>query len=59
VSDPRLQWPDTMSVAVDGHLYLTANQLHRQATYQQGQDLRSYPYYVFRVRIDAGPLLLR
>ncbi len=28
--DPRLLWPDTMSVAADGHLYVTANQLHRQ-----------------------------
>src|SRR4051812_15324716 len=33
VHDPRLLWPDTMSVAADGHLYVTANQL-----YPQGQD---------------------
>lgn len=30
VSDPRLLWPDTMSLADDGYLYVTANQLHRQ-----------------------------
>ena len=36
--DPRLLWPDTMSVA-DGYLYVTANQLHRQATHQRGKDL--------------------
>ncbi|WP_199515079.1 L-dopachrome tautomerase-related protein [Nucisporomicrobium flavum] len=58
VHDPRLLWPDTMSVAVDGHLYVTANQLHRQATYQGGKDLRRYPYSLFRVRIDAGPVRL-
>ena len=29
--DPRLLWPDTLSVATDGYLYVTANQLHRQA----------------------------
>src|SRR5690606_5221890 len=36
VHDERLLWPDTMSVARDGHLYVTANQLHRQAKYQDG-----------------------
>jgi sugar lactone lactonase YvrE len=59
VHDPRLLWPDTMSVATDGHLYVTANQLHRQPQYQRGQDLRRKPYALFRVRIDAGPVLLR
>jgi sugar lactone lactonase YvrE len=59
VHDPRLLWPDTMSVAADGHLYVTANQLYRQAKYQRGEDLRRYPYTLFRVRIDAGPVLLR
>ncbi|WP_428966055.1 L-dopachrome tautomerase-related protein [Micromonospora fluostatini] len=59
VHDPRLLWPDTMSVAADGHLYVTANQLHRQATYQRGEDLRRKPYVLFRTRIDAGPVLLR
>ncbi|WP_229398857.1 major royal jelly family protein [Micromonospora okii] len=59
VHDPRLLWPDTMSVAADGHLYVTANQLHRQSKYQGGQDLRRKPYALFRTRIDAGPVLLR
>jgi sugar lactone lactonase YvrE len=59
VHDPRLLWPDTMSVASDGYLYVTANQLYRQAKYCEGQDLRRTPYALFRVRIDAGPVLLR
>jgi sugar lactone lactonase YvrE len=59
VHDPRLLWPDTMSVATDGYLYVTANQLHRQARYQGGEDLRRPPYVLFRTRIDAGPVLLR
>ncbi|MBD2035519.1 SMP-30/gluconolactonase/LRE family protein [Leptolyngbya sp. FACHB-321] len=59
VHDPRLLWPDTMSVAADGYLYVTANQLHRQAKYQKGKDLRQKPYTLFRVRIDAQPVLLR
>jgi len=59
VHDPRLLWPDTMSVATDRHLYVTANQMHRQAKYQRGQDLRCKPYALFRTPIDAGPVLLR
>jgi sugar lactone lactonase YvrE len=59
VHDPRLLWPDTMSVATDGHLYVTANQLYRQAKYCEGRDLRRTPYSLFRVRVDAGPVRLR
>ena len=54
--DPRLLWPDTLSVASDGYLYVNANQLNRQKTYQGGQDLRQKPYTMFRVRIDQQPV---
>jgi sugar lactone lactonase YvrE len=56
---PRLLWPDTLSLATDGFLYVTANQLHRQARYHRGLDLRQKPYALFRTRIDAQPVLLR
>jgi sugar lactone lactonase YvrE len=56
--DPRLLWPDTLSLAADGYLYVTANQLHRQARYHKGHDLRRKPYTLFRIRIDAQPILL-
>jgi sugar lactone lactonase YvrE len=60
VHDPRLLWPDTMSVATDGYLYVTANQAHRLALFQgRGEDLRRKPYHLFRTPIDAGPVLLR
>jgi sugar lactone lactonase YvrE len=59
VHDPRLLWPDTMSIATDGFLYVTANQLHRQARYHGGKDLRRKPYALFRVRIEAQPVLLK
>ena len=57
--DPRILWPDTMSVASDGYLYFTANQLHRQAQFHEGQDLREKPYTLFRIKIDAGPVHLK
>jgi sugar lactone lactonase YvrE len=56
--DPRALWPDTLSVAKDGYLYFTANQLHRQPQFQRGSDLRQKPYALFRVRIDGTPVLL-
>ncbi len=59
VHDPRLLWPDTLSVAADGYLYVIANQLHRQARYQKGQDLRRKPYVLFRVHINTTPVLLK
>jgi hypothetical protein len=48
-----------MSVATDGYLDVTADQLHRQRKYQQEQGLRVYPSHLFRVAIGARPVLLR
>jgi sugar lactone lactonase YvrE len=59
VCDPRLLWPDTLSLATDGYLYVTANQLHRQARYNKGKDMRIKPYTLFRVKVDVQPVLLR
>lgn len=59
VHDPRLLWPDTMSLATDGRLYVTANQRHWQERYHEGRDLRRKPYTLLRVRVDARPVLLR
>lgn len=50
--DPRVLWPDTLAIT-DGYLYFTANQLHRQAAFHDGKDLRQKPYVIFRVQIDG------
>jgi sugar lactone lactonase YvrE len=50
--DPRILWPDTLSVARDGYLYFIANQLHRQARFHDGTDLRQKPYSLFRIKIE-------
>ncbi|MBU0583518.1 MAG: gluconolaconase [Alphaproteobacteria bacterium] len=57
--DPRILWPDTLSVGKDGYLYFTANQLQRQSQFHEGRDLRQHPYSLFRVKVDAGPVLLK
>jgi sugar lactone lactonase YvrE len=59
VHDPRLLWPDTLSLASDGYLYVTANQLHRQARFHNGRDMRRRPYTLFRIKVNAKPILLR
>jgi sugar lactone lactonase YvrE len=56
--DARLLWPDTLSVATDGYIYVTANQLHRLPRFHQGKDLRRKPYALFRVAIGTQPVLL-
>jgi sugar lactone lactonase YvrE len=55
VHDPRVLWPDTLSVGPDGYLYFIANQLQRQAGFHDGKDLREKPYSLLRVKIDAAP----
>ena len=53
VHDPRVLWPDTLSLAADGYLYFTANQIERGAGFHDGRDLRQKPYVLFRVKVDA------
>jgi sugar lactone lactonase YvrE len=52
---PRLSWPDTFSIGPDGYLYVIANQLHRQAGFNEGRDLRRKPYELLRLKIGAQP----
>jgi sugar lactone lactonase YvrE len=55
---PKLVWPDTLSMAADGYLYFTANQLNRQPQYNGGKDLRQKPYLLVRTRIGTQPVNL-
>jgi sugar lactone lactonase YvrE len=54
VADPRLWWPDTLSLSKDGFLYVTANQLHRQKKFHGGDDLRRRPFHLFRVKVEGA-----
>ena len=49
-------WPDSLSLADNGYLYFTANQLNRQAQFHQGVDKRVQPYVIFRVRTNHQPI---
>lgn len=59
VKDPRALGPDTLGLARDRRLYFAADQLHRQPAYHNGKDLREKPYPLFRIKVDARPVLLR
>ena len=52
---PYLLWPDTFTIGYDKYLYVIVNQLHRQARYHYGKDLREKPYSLFRVYIGELP----
>ncbi|MDQ0564080.1 sugar lactone lactonase YvrE [Rhizobium mesoamericanum] len=54
----EIEWPDTLSIAADGYLYFTANQLDKQAGFHEGIDMRKKPYKLLRIKIDGGPVLL-
>ncbi|AND40550.1 L-dopachrome tautomerase-related protein [Cytobacillus oceanisediminis] len=53
--DPRILWPDTFSIGPDQYLYVIVNQLHRQARFHYGKDLRQKPYSLLRMKIDEFP----
>ena len=53
--DPRLSWPDSMALAADGTLYVTATQIHRGADFR-GADERVKPFRVWRTRTSSAPL---
>jgi sugar lactone lactonase YvrE len=53
VHDPRMLWPDTLSLALDRYLYFTSNQIERQAVFHNGKDFRQQPYVLFRVKVDG------
>jgi sugar lactone lactonase YvrE len=59
VHDDRLLWPDTLSLAGNGDLYVIANQLHEQKGFNYGQDKRRKPYSLFKIKTDGTPVRLK
>lgn len=53
VYDPRVLWPDTLSLGTDGYLYFTCNQIGRIKGFNNGRDRREKPYSIFRVKVDG------
>lgn len=47
--DPRLLWPDNISIGDDGALYIAVNQLHRAPFFNNGEDKGEPPYRIMRL----------
>ncbi|EIM83584.1 NHL repeat-containing protein [Stereum hirsutum FP-91666 SS1] len=58
VRSPILAWPDTLTVANDGFIYATLNQLWLSPGFQNGTDKRVKPFTLVRVPIEGKPVLL-
>ncbi|KAJ8454440.1 hypothetical protein ONZ45_g19306 [Pleurotus djamor] len=58
VRSPMMAWPDTLSVADDGFLYVTLNQLWLGPGFQNGTDKRTGPFALMRVKIDGTQVKL-
>lgn len=56
ITDPRLSWPDSMSFAPDGSLYVTASQIQNMPRFNGGKSTRTTPYQLFKI---SGPLATR
>ncbi|KAI0937572.1 hypothetical protein AcV5_000378 [Taiwanofungus camphoratus] len=58
IRSPVIQWPDTLSVVSlqsgGNYVYFTVNQLWLGPDYQNGTDLRTKPYTMFRAPIEGG-----
>jgi sugar lactone lactonase YvrE len=52
IEDPRLQWPDTLAMAADGHLYVTTSQIHRMPKYHNGTSQQKGPFAVYRLKLN-------
>lgn len=52
--DTRYGWIDSFSVATDGYIYFTVNQLWRTPAYYPGTDRRVKPYVLFRAKMPGN-----
>ena len=59
VSGPSYIWPDSIAFGPDGSMYFDADQLNRQAKFQNRNDLRKKPIPLYRVSVGSQPVMLR
>ena len=50
LQDDKLLWPDSYSVSEDGYLYISCSQIHKQPEYNEGENKRTSPYTIYRMK---------
>ncbi len=50
---PDLSWPDGVSYAPDGYMYVSAAQIPKAALFNDGQGLNAPPYLIYRFKPEA------
>ncbi|MBT1699500.1 hypothetical protein KK083_21560 [Fulvivirgaceae bacterium PWU4] len=51
VEDERLIWPDSYAITGDGYLYISCSQINKQPDYNEGENKRTTPYAIYRMRL--------
>jgi sugar lactone lactonase YvrE len=51
VSDERLIWPDSYSISTDDYLYISCSQINKQPDYNDGENKRTTPYAIYRMKL--------
>lgn len=53
IDDERLIWPDSYAISDDGDLYISCSQINKQPDYNEGENKRTTPYTIYRIRLDS------
>jgi sugar lactone lactonase YvrE len=51
LEDERLIWPDSYAISNDGYLYISCSQINKQPDYNKGENKRTTPYAIYRMRL--------
>jgi sugar lactone lactonase YvrE len=53
VADDRLVWPDSYAISTDDYLYISCSQINKQPDYNEGENKRTTPYAIYRMKLTA------
>lgn len=51
LKDEKLIWPDSYAISDDGYLYISVSQIHRMPAFNDGKDMRTGPFAVYRMKL--------
>jgi len=51
IQDDRLIWPDSYSISDDDFLYISCSQIQKQPDYNEGENKRTTPYTIYRMKL--------